>query len=163
MDFTHTSSRFWLPARSERRVVSCAEGQWKAREGREKLSRSIRVQGRRFTWPRPGPQQSAQCHSLSGICCQVQKSLTKPEQREQPALVCFLHQECKELSTTRYFSATPSETLVYYAFVIARGKTACEVKMPFCFSIMFSTDVVDCVDVWLQGGGLQTSGGGKGN
>lgn len=90
-------------------------GTWRKRE---KLSRSIRVRGGCFTWPRPG-----QCHALSGIGCQVQKGLTKAEQREQPPSVCFLLRECEELSTTRYFSATSSVQLVYYAFVTARGKS----------------------------------------
>lgn len=46
MNFTHTSSALGLPAHSELRDVSWVEGQWKAHEGREKFSRSIRALGK---------------------------------------------------------------------------------------------------------------------
>ena len=122
MDFTHTSSTLGLPACSELGVVSCVGGQWKACEGREKLSRSIRLLGKHLTWPRPGPQHSGQCYFCSRICCQVQNCLTKVEQMEQRGLVGFLHWACKEVSITRYFLATSSETLECYALFTARDK-----------------------------------------
>lgn len=119
VDFTHTSSVLGLPARSWAQESPAA---WKACEGREKLSRRIWVLGEHFTWPQPGSQHGGQRHSCSQICCQVQNCLTKAEQMDQWGLVAFLHLECKEVSITRYFLATSSETLECCALVTARDK-----------------------------------------
>lgn len=122
LDFTYTSSALGLPACSELGVFSCVEGQWKAHEGRKKLSRSYWILEKHFTWPRPGPQRSGQCHSCSRICCQVQNSLAEVEQMMRWVLVGFLQQKHKEVSITRYFLAALSGTLERYVLVTAREK-----------------------------------------
>ena len=109
-------------------VSSAVSAAWRASGRHVKEERSfqevlsIRVLGKHFAWPPPGPQHSNQCHSCSWICCQVQNCLTKVEEMEQRGLVGFLHWEHKEVSITKYFLATFGGVLERYSLLTARVK-----------------------------------------